>query len=78
MNTLRRGGGASAAYTGLIQPSTKTRVDLGLNLKGKVPERRLEAAGSFNSMVSHRVKLSAPGDVDADVVGWLREAYDEA
>jgi hypothetical protein len=41
----------------LIQPSTKTRVDLGINLKGKPPSGRLEASGSFNAMVSHRVRL---------------------
>jgi hypothetical protein len=63
---------------GLIQPSTKTRIDLGLNLKGRGPTGRLEASGSFNSMVSHRVKLSVPADVDAEVLGWLREAYEEA
>ncbi|HVS64740.1 MAG TPA: DUF4287 domain-containing protein [Thermoanaerobaculia bacterium] len=41
---------------GLIQPSTKTRVDVGINWKGKEPEGRLEASGSFNAMVSHRVR----------------------
>jgi hypothetical protein len=61
---------------GLIQPSTKTRVDLGLVLKGVAPKGRLEAAGSFNSMVTHRVRLEAKGDVDAAVLGWLRQAYD--
>ncbi len=62
----------------LIQPSTKTRVDLGINLKGAPPKGRLEASGSFNAMVSHRVKLESPADVDADVVGWLKAAYAEA
>lgn len=62
----------------LIQPSTKTRVDLGINLKGARPENRLEASGSFNAMVSRRVRLSAPSDVDADVKRWLRAAYDAA
>lgn len=61
---------------GLIQPSTKTRVDVGLNLKGKAPGGRLEASGSFNSMVTHRVRLESPKDVDRELVGWLKEAYD--
>jgi hypothetical protein len=62
----------------LIQPSTKTRVDLGINLKGKDPGGRLEASGSFNAMVSHRVRLESPGDVNAEVVGWLKEAFGQA
>lgn len=63
---------------GLIQPSTATRVDVGLNLKGVAAKGRLEAAGSFNSMCSHRVRLESPKDVDAELVGWLRLAYDNA
>jgi len=62
----------------LIQPSTKTRVDLGINIKGKPAEGKLEASGSFNTMVSHRVRLSAGDDVDAEVLSWLKEAYDAA
>ena len=62
----------------LVQPSTKTRVDLGINLKDKTPAGRLEASGSFNSMVSHRVRLEKPADVDAEVVKWLKEAFDAA
>ena len=63
---------------GLVQISTKTRVDLGLNLPGTLAEGRLEDAGSFNGMVSHRVRLSDPGDVDAAVVAWIKAAYDRA
>ncbi len=63
---------------GLIQPSTKTRVDVGLNLKGEDPTERLEASGSFNAMVSHRVRLGGVADVDDELIGWLREAYERA
>ncbi|MFG0283886.1 MAG: DUF4287 domain-containing protein [Phycisphaerales bacterium JB039] len=59
----------------IIQPSTKTRVDVGLNLKDVKPVGRLEASGSFNSMVSHRVRLESADQVDAELLGWLREAY---
>ena len=62
----------------LVQPSTKTRVDVGINLKGLEPVGRLEASGSFNAMVSHRVRLGSAGDVDAELAGWLRQAYDKA
>lgn len=63
---------------GLIQPSTATRLDLGLNLKGITPKGRLEAAGSWNAMCSHRVKLAGASDIDADVKAWLKLAYDAA
>ena len=63
---------------GLIQPSTQTRVDVGINLKGDPAKGRLEASGSFNSMVSHRVRLSDVKEVDAELIDWLREAYDRA
>ncbi len=62
----------------IIQPSTKTRVDVGLNMKDVEPQGKLEAAGSWNAMCSHRVKLESPGDVTKDLVGWLKEAYKQA
>jgi len=62
----------------IVQPSTRTRVDLGINLKDKPAAGRLEKAGSFNAMVSHRVRLEKPGDVDKDVKAWLKQAWAEA
>lgn len=62
----------------LIQPSTKTRVDVGINIKGKKPTDRLEASGSFNAMVSHRVRVGDKKEVDEDLIGWLKEAYGAA
>lgn len=62
----------------IVQPSTKTRVDIGINLKGVEPDGRLEKAGSFNSMVSHRVKISAKKEVDAELKKWLKQAYENA
>ncbi len=60
----------------LVQPSTAKRLDLGLNLKGVKPQGRLEASGSFNSMCSHRIRIESAEDLDADVIGWLRRAYE--
>lgn len=62
----------------ILQPSTKTRFDVGINLKGAPAKGRLEASGSFNSMVSHRVRLESAGQVDGELVGWLKAAYDAA
>ena len=60
---------------GIIQPSTKTRVDVGINLKGTKPTARLETSGSFNAMVSHRVRISEKADIDKELIGWLKSAY---
>lgn len=62
----------------LIQASTATRVDLGINLKNVPVTERLEASGSFNAMVSHRVRLNSPKDIDAELKAWLKKAYDAA
>ena len=62
----------------LVQPSTKDRVDVGINLKGTKPAGRLEASGSFNAMVTHRVRLASPKDADAELKRWLQQAYDAA
>lgn len=62
----------------IIQPSTKTRVDLGLNLKGEPAKGRLETSGSFNAMVTHRVRLEKAADVDKDVKAWLKKAWADA
>ena len=62
----------------LIQPSTRTRVDLGLMLAGREPQGRLEPSGSFNAMFTHKVKLATADEIDGEVLTWLREAYDAA
>lgn len=62
----------------IIQPSTRSRLDLGLNIKGRDPEGKLEASGSFNAMCSHRVRIEKAEDISPDVINWIREAYEEA
>jgi|CXWL01.1.fsa_nt_gi predicted transport protein len=62
----------------ILQPSTAARLDVGVNLKGAPPTPRLEASGSFNSMVSHRVRIEAAKDIDQQLIGWLKQAYDAA
>lgn len=62
----------------LIQPATKTRIDLGLKLKDKPTTERLENSGPFGTMCTHRVKLSDVGQVDAELKAWLLEAYQKA
>jgi len=63
---------------GLIQPSTKTRIDVGINLKGVKATGRLEASGSFNAMVSHRVRIGDVKEVNRELIDWLKKAYSGA
>ena len=62
----------------LLQPSTRERFDIGLALKGEAAAGPLELAGSWNAMVSHRVRIAAGEDVGGDIADWLRTAYDRA
>lgn len=60
----------------ILQPSSAERFDVGLKLKDVGSTDRLEPAGSWNSMVSHRVRLGDPQQADAELLGWLRRAYE--
>jgi len=59
----------------LIKPATKTRIDLGFKLKDKPLTDRLENSGPFGTMCTHRVRLTDVKDVDAELKGWMEEAY---
>jgi len=66
-NSLRR-----KKQFALIIPATKTRIDLGLALKGNAANGRLE---TYNAMCSHRVRLESEKDFDNEVKSWMKEAY---
>jgi hypothetical protein len=57
---------------------TSERFDIGIKLPGTAPAGRLTAAGSWNAMVTHRVAVRNPGDVDTELLRWMRSAYDGA
>ena len=61
----------------VVTPASKTRIDLGLNLKGMAATSRLleEKPGS---MCTHKVKLESVTDFDAEVKAWMKEAYGKA
>ena len=61
----------------MVQPGAG-HVDVGLILASQPAAGRLEAAGNFNAMFSHRVRLAEPENVDPELVGWLRTAYEGA
>lgn len=62
---------------GIVQVSGE-RLDIGIKLKGVAPTERLEAGGAWNAMVTHRVRISDPTQIDAEVIAWLKQAYTAA
>ena len=62
---------------GIVQVSAQ-RLDIGIKRKGVAPGGRFEAAGAWNSMVTHRVRISDPAQIDAEVLEWLKQAYQAA
>lgn len=61
----------------MIQPTTASRIDVGIILKNTPTTERLESAASFNDMFTHRVHVSDVSEVDDDLKLWLRQAYDQ-
>ena len=59
----------------LIKPATKTRIDLGLKLKGIDTTDRLLDSGPFGTMCTHRVQLTSDEQVDDELRAWLEEAF---
>ena len=62
----------------LVQPSTKTRIDLGLKLNDATLTERLENSGPFGSMCTNRVRLTDVSEVDDELIGWIKKAYEQA
>jgi CheY-like chemotaxis protein len=71
--SLRRAGKKFA-----IVQVTSDRLDVGIKLKDTVAAGRLEPAGNWNRMVTHRVRVRTPSELDAELVGWLERAYARA
>ena len=61
----------------MVGPATNTRVEVGLNLKDATATARLIEMPA-KSMCRFKVKLEDAAEVDAELIGWLRQAYDEA
>jgi hypothetical protein len=57
---------------------TRTRLDLGIKLKGVAPTGRFESAEGWNTMVTHRLRVNDPAQIDDEALEWLKRAYDVA
>ncbi len=62
----------------ILQPATKTRFEIGINLKGHPADGRLESITAANAMCSHKINLADIKDADKEVIAWLKKAYDSA
>lgn len=60
-----------------LNPATKTRFEVGINLKGQEPKGKLEAEKP-NSMCSHKINLADLKGIDREVIEWIKTAYDNA
>jgi predicted transport protein len=60
-----------------LQPTTKTRFDIGINLKGQEPTGKL-LAEKANSMCSHKISVSNLEGIDSEVLDWIKKAYEQA
>jgi predicted transport protein len=62
----------------ILQPATKTRFEIGINLKGHPAEGVLEAINTPNAMCSHKINLTGETDLTPEVFGWLKKAYENS
>jgi hypothetical protein len=61
----------------MIGPKTSTRFEVGINAKDLKGNSRLEAQPK-GSMCNFIVKLTDAKEVDAELIGWLKAAYEGA
>ncbi len=62
----------------ILQPSTKDRFDVGLNIKGVVPTGIVEDGKKWNAMCTHRIKVENEKMINKDLINWIKQSYDQA
>lgn len=61
----------------MVGPATNSRIEVGLNMKGVDGTDRLEAQPA-GGMCQYKVKITEIGQVDDELVNWIKIAYDSA
>jgi predicted transport protein len=62
----------------MVIPATKTRFDIGINLKGQEASGVLALDTKTSGMISHRIELQSIEDLSSEVIDWLKKAYESA
>lgn len=62
----------------IIQPSTKDRLDVGLNIKGVTVSGNVEDGSKWNAMCTHRIRVENEKTVNKDLIAWIKKAYEQA
>jgi hypothetical protein len=58
-----------------LQPSTKTRLDVGLRLDDEEPGGRLQPS-TIHETMKVQISFTTPDQVDAEALQWLQKAYE--
>ncbi|HQY21365.1 MAG TPA: DUF4287 domain-containing protein [Ignavibacteria bacterium] len=61
----------------LLEPATKTRFEIGINIKGQESKGKLTAEKP-GSMCTHKIKIADIKEIDKEVIDWIRTAYENA
>ncbi len=62
----------------MLIPATKTRYEIGINLKGQPAIGILEAESKSNAMCSHKISATHESEITDEVIEWLKKAYQAA
>jgi predicted transport protein len=60
-----------------LTPASKTRFEIGFNLKGLEPEGKLEAEKP-NGICSHKINITEISEIDKEVIDWIQMAFENA
>lgn len=61
----------------ILNPASKTRFEIGFNLKGVEPKGKLEAEKP-NVICSHKINIFNINEIDNEVIDWIKIAYENA
>ena len=61
----------------VLQPTTQTRLDVGLKLPDTAVTPRLVEAGNVGGgSITHKVAVTSLDDIDDELITWLKTAYE--
>ncbi len=62
----------------MLIPATKTRFEIGLNLKNVTSDDILKEISKKNTMCSHQIELEPDEKVSKNILDWIKKAYEQA